>query len=163
MKINNTVIRNSNFQFDSNDKCKISNNGAIFQILSSKLYSDKFNSIVREISSNMYDSHKAANKLDVPFVININHEYIEFKDFGIGLSEEEIDQIYKVYFNSTKSGDNNYIGGFVDSYYSSAAYELYSSLNALAGIARIVVFAVFIILAIVKKETATADADAPKE
>lgn len=57
----------------------------------------------------------------------------------------------------------NYIGGFVDSYYSSAAYELYSSLNALAGIARIVVFAVFIILAIVKKETATADADAPKE
>ena len=112
MKINNTVIRNSNFQFDSNDKCKISNNGAIFQILSSKLYSDKFNSIVREISSNMYDSHKAANKLDVPFVININHEYIEFKDFGIGLSEEEIDQIYKVYFNSTKSGDNNYIGGF---------------------------------------------------
>lgn len=57
----------------------------------------------------------------------------------------------------------NYIGGFVDSYYSSAAYELYSSLNALAGIARIVVFAAFIILAIVKKETATADADAPKE
>ncbi|MBQ7356804.1 MAG: hypothetical protein IJW66_05315 [Clostridia bacterium] len=57
----------------------------------------------------------------------------------------------------------NYIGGFVDSYYSSAAYELYSSLNALAGIARIVVFAVFIILAIVKKETATADVDAPKE
>lgn len=112
MKINNTVIRDTNFQFDNNDKCKISNNGAIFQILSSKLYSDKFNSIVREISSNMYDSHKAANKLDVPFEINLTYEYIEFKDFGVGLSEEEIEQIYKVYFNSTKSADNDFIGGF---------------------------------------------------
>lgn len=112
MKINNTVIRDTNFQFNNNDKCKISNNGAIFQILSSKLYSDKFNSIVREISSNMYDSHKAANKLDVPFEINLTYEYIEFKDFGVGLSEEEIEQIYKVYFNSTKSADNDFIGGF---------------------------------------------------
>lgn len=112
MKINNTVIRDTNFQFDNNDKCKISNNGAIFQILSSKLYSDKFNSIVREISSNMYDSHKAANKLDIPFEINLTYEYIEFKDFGVGLSEEEIEQIYKVYFNSTKNSDNDFIGGF---------------------------------------------------
>ncbi len=58
----------------------------------------------------------------------------------------------------------NYIGGLTNNYYSSAAYELYSTLNAISGIARIVVFAVFIILALVKKDAPVkTDASAPEE
>ena len=52
----------------------------------------------------------------------------------------------------------NYIGGFADNYYSSNAYEFYSVCNSLVGIARIVVYAVFVILSLVKKEE-TADAE----
>ena len=46
----------------------------------------------------------------------------------------------------------NYIGGLTNNYYSSSAYEFYSVCAAIVGIAKIVVFATFIILALVKKE-----------
>jgi len=46
----------------------------------------------------------------------------------------------------------NYIGGLTDNYYSSSAYNFYSICTAIVGIAKIVVFAVFIILALVKKD-----------
>ena len=46
----------------------------------------------------------------------------------------------------------NYIGGLTDNYYSSSAYEFYSIGTSLVGIAKIVVFAVFIILALAKKD-----------
>ena len=50
----------------------------------------------------------------------------------------------------------NYIGGLTNTYYGSSAYEFYSTFSTIVGIARIVVFAVFVILAFVKKETAPA-------
>ena len=51
----------------------------------------------------------------------------------------------------------NYLCGFSDNYYSSSAYEFYSTCNSLVSIAKIIVYAVFIILKLVKKE------DAPSE
>ena len=46
----------------------------------------------------------------------------------------------------------NYIGGLANNYYTSAAYEFYSICTTIVGIAKIVVFAVFIILALIKKD-----------
>ena len=46
----------------------------------------------------------------------------------------------------------NYFAGFGDNYYASSAYEFYSTCSTLLNIARIVVYAVFIILAFVKKD-----------
>lgn len=46
----------------------------------------------------------------------------------------------------------NYVGGFFNQYYSSSAYEFYSICNKLYSMARIIVYAVYIILALVKKE-----------
>ncbi|MBR7117532.1 MAG: hypothetical protein IKC87_07490 [Clostridia bacterium] len=57
----------------------------------------------------------------------------------------------------------NYVGGMVDGYYASAAYDLYSILNALVGIGRIAVFGTFAVSALVKKDDApapTVDAEA---
>ena len=46
----------------------------------------------------------------------------------------------------------NYIGGLTNNYYSSFAYDFYSICTAIVAIAKIIVFATFIILTILKKD-----------
>ena len=50
----------------------------------------------------------------------------------------------------------NYIGNLTDNYYASSAYEFYSISSAIVGIAKIIVFATFVILALVKKDAPAA-------
>ncbi len=49
----------------------------------------------------------------------------------------------------------NYIGGFADRYYGSGAYEFYSVCLSLVGIAKIIVYTVFIVLEFIKKDENT--------
>ena len=44
----------------------------------------------------------------------------------------------------------NYIGGLANNYYSSFAYEFYSICTTIISVAKIIVFATFIILALIK-------------
>jgi len=89
----------------------------VFDILSKQLYSNPIGSIVREITSNCFDSHKEA-KVDDPVIIRKvwdkedKQYYIEFEDFGVGLSPERMESIYMNYFSSTKRESNEQIGGF---------------------------------------------------
>ena len=53
----------------------------------------------------------------------------------------------------------NYIGSFVNNYYASGAYEFYSTFSSLVGIAKIIVFTTFSILALMQKE----ESNEPKE
>jgi len=46
-------------------------NAKAFDILSSKLYKYKISAIIRELSSNAYDSHVEANNKDLPFEIHV--------------------------------------------------------------------------------------------
>lgn len=101
-------------------KFGFSNSPIIFKILSDSLYSDKEASIIRELSSNAIDAHKAAGTPDIPFEITISESSLFYagshslsiKDKGIGLSEEEVYNIYSVYGNSLKRETNDFIGGF---------------------------------------------------
>jgi hypothetical protein len=84
-----------------------------FSILSSGLYNDKITAIIRELSSNAYDSHVAAGKKEVPFEIHLpnNFEpYFTVRDFGIGLSDADVKELYCTYFASAKSNSNLFIG-----------------------------------------------------
>ena len=89
----------------------------IFKIFSSSIYSDPIGSIVREITSNCFDSHIEAG-VDTPIIIRkhedkqTNTQYISFIDFGMGMSPERIDEVFSVYFESTKRSTNEQIGGF---------------------------------------------------
>ena len=83
-----------------------------FKILSNNLYSNKIKAIIRELSCNAYDSHKAAGN-DEPFIIHLpddinNHFYI--RDYGTGLCEKDILNLYTTYFDSNKTGSNDYVG-----------------------------------------------------
>lgn len=100
---------------------KFSDSPTIFNILSDNLYSNKIGSIVRELSCNARDSHVSAGKGDVPFDITmeeVSSFFIEsenlfrVRDYGVGLSEDDIYNLYSVYGLSNKSDSNEYIGGF---------------------------------------------------
>ena len=86
-----------------------------FDILSSKLYSDPILAIVRELLTNAYDSHKAADNLETPIHLHIpdymNRSLI-IRDYGIGLSKEEVLTLYTTFFDSTKSTSNEFTGCF---------------------------------------------------
>ena len=51
----------------------------------------------------------------------------------------------------------NYIGGLTNNYYASSAYEFYSVTVTIVNIIKILVFATFIILTLVKKDAAASD------
>jgi len=83
-----------------------------FKILSGGLYSDKIKAIIRELSCNAIDAHtEAGNKK--PFTVHLPNElepWFTVQDYGIGLSEEDILNLYSTYFESTKTGSNDQIG-----------------------------------------------------
>jgi hypothetical protein len=92
---------------------RIRNSAKAFSILSSGLYANKVRAIIRELSCNAVDSHAAANKKDVPFDVHLPNQlepWFSIRDYGTGLSHEQVTQIYTTYFESTKTASNEFIG-----------------------------------------------------
>lgn len=84
-----------------------------FDILSSGLYSDPILAVIRELSTNAYDAHIAAGKTEVPFDVHLPNElepWFSVKDYGIGLSHEDVMHLYSTYFESTKTESNDFVG-----------------------------------------------------
>lgn len=84
-----------------------------FDILSSGLYTDNILAIVRELSSNAYDAHVDAGKANTPFEIHLPsplEPWFHIKDFGTGLSDDDVMNLYSTYFDSTKTESNDLIG-----------------------------------------------------
>lgn len=87
----------------------------LFEMVSKTMYQNPIQSIVREITSNCFDTHKEAG-VELPVILSIDEDqggtYISFQDFGTGLSEDQIENVYMKYFTSTKRQSNDYIGMF---------------------------------------------------
>ena len=84
-----------------------------FLVLSQNLYSNPVGSMIRELSTNAYDAHIMVNKADVPFVITMPNSMdpsFKIRDYGPGLSEEQIMSIYTTFFESTKTNSNDMVG-----------------------------------------------------
>lgn len=83
-----------------------------FTILSNSLYQNKIRAIIRELSCNAIDAQMEAGS-DRPFEWHLpNHGNPNFRirDFGTGISPENIKKVYTTYFESTKTGSNDFIG-----------------------------------------------------
>lgn len=92
---------------------RIRNSAKAFSILSSGLYANKIRAIIRELSCNAVDSHAAAGKKDTPFDVHLPNQlepHFAIRDYGVGLSHEQVTQIYTTYFESTKTNSNEFIG-----------------------------------------------------
>ena len=84
----------------------------MFDILSSKIYSDKI-AVVRELCTNAIDEHNECGKEDVPIHVHLPTEfepYFEVKDFGRGMSPEKIHKTYLTYGASDKHDSNRSVG-----------------------------------------------------
>lgn len=93
----------------------IVNNAHAFKILSSGLYSDKIAAVLREIACNAADAHIAAGTPDLPFEVHLPSRLVPkfyIRDFGPGLSPDEIRSLYTTYFASSKQQSNDFTGAF---------------------------------------------------
>jgi len=91
----------------------IKTTGKAFRILSDGLYSDKITAIIRELSCNAYDAHVQAGKADVPFLVQLPNTFehvFKVKDSGVGLSHDNVINLYTTYFESTKNDSNDFVG-----------------------------------------------------
>lgn len=108
-----TIVKTNNI--GSSTEFKIKTSSMAFKILTDGLYSNKIGSMVRELICNAYDAHCAAGTQSTPIDIELpmtTNPVFRIRDYGTGLSEEDMKTTYTTYFESTKSNDNQYIGGF---------------------------------------------------
>lgn len=92
---------------------RIRNSAKAFSILSSGLYANKIRAIIRELSCNAVDSHTAAGKLKTPFDVHLPNTlepWFSIRDYGTGLTHEQVTNLYTTYFESTKTDSNAFIG-----------------------------------------------------
>jgi hypothetical protein len=84
-----------------------------FKILSDGLYANKIRAIIRELSCNAFDSHVAAGKKETPFDVHLPNQlepWFSIRDYGVGLSAEQVTNIFTTFFESTKTGSNDFVG-----------------------------------------------------
>ncbi len=92
---------------------RIRNSAKAFNILSSGLYANKIRAIIRELSCNAVDSHVAAGKSGTPFDVHLPNSlepHFSIRDYGTGLTHDQVTNIYTTYFESTKTNSNEFIG-----------------------------------------------------
>lgn len=113
MKLHNDAAPIERIGMGEASEFRIKATAKAFRILSSGLYKDKIGAIVRELSANAYDAHKAANTVSTPFHVHIPNAmepFFSIRDFGPGLDPDQVHDIYTTYFESTKSDSNEYVG-----------------------------------------------------
>jgi len=84
-----------------------------FMILSDGLYSNKILAVVRELSTNAYDSHVDAGCVDKPFEVHLPtrlEPYFHVRDFGTSMTHDQCMKLYTTYFRSTRNDSNDSVG-----------------------------------------------------
>ena len=104
------VEKSGNFE---ESKFSIEASSKAFFILSDGLYSNKILAVVRELSTNAYDSHIDAGKADVAFDVHLPTplEPVFFiRDYGTSMDHDSCMQLYTTYFRSTRNNSNDAVG-----------------------------------------------------
>ena len=93
----------------------IQSSGKMFSLLISGLYSNKPKSITREIYSNAFDAHAMSGKAGVPFDVVYPtplSPVFKVRDYGPGISHEDMEGFYTVLGHSEKINTNDAVGKF---------------------------------------------------
>ena len=109
---NNTVVNSPNLT-SSQYGIKQKNLAKIINIVENDIYSDKILTVIREYSCNAYDANVFVGKKNTPITISLPSRLVnEFKvrDDGPGLTEDEINEVYTSYGETTKDTSDEFIG-----------------------------------------------------
>jgi hypothetical protein len=115
MKVTESTInvQSSGIQSESFFNVKESNVGHIFSILRNKLYSNKPLAIIREYCTNAFDAHVEAGIPERPIEVSFPTAFknsLTIRDFGLGLSEGDVFNVFASYGESTKRNTNDQVG-----------------------------------------------------
>lgn len=79
------------------------------------LYSDKLTAIIREYSVNAVDAHVEKGIKDVPIYVHLptfEDPSLKIRDYGYGLSEDQVYNVFAKYGASTKNDSNSFCGSY---------------------------------------------------
>lgn len=113
-KVERPVVVSKDF---ASRKFRISSKGIVnvLNIIRKQMYANPIRIIVQEYANNARDAHVANKCKDRPIQITCPTElspYLKIRDFGKGMSPEEIDEVFVAYGESTKTETDDQIGGF---------------------------------------------------
>lgn len=106
----NVIEKSGNFE---ESKFSIEASSKAFFILSDGLYSNKILAVVRELSTNAYDSHVDAGKANIPFDVHLPTAITPvffIRDYGTSMDHDSCMQLYTTYFRSTRNNSNDAVG-----------------------------------------------------
>jgi len=115
VKLNTSTFEAQGSGFEKVSDFRMAMNEKAARVLSDTLYTDKYGAIIRELSCNAFDAHLDAGKADIPFRIDLPDAFnpqLVIRDYGKGISPEDIKNVYCVYFGSTKDQSNDAVGAF---------------------------------------------------
>lgn len=101
-----TINKSADFGIEDSDLSHI------MGILRSQIYSDKLLAVIREYSTNAVDANtEAGNTNPISIILpTLADPVLSFRDFGHGLSDEDVCNLYVKYGASTKRSSNDYTG-----------------------------------------------------
>jgi len=85
----------------------------IMTILRDTLYTDRVLAVLREYTSNAWDAHREAGKPDTPIKVTLPtmlEPTLVIRDYGLGMSDEDVLTIYTQYGESSKRDTDDQVG-----------------------------------------------------
>jgi hypothetical protein len=85
----------------------------VMGMLRDGLYTDKILAVLREYSANAWDAHRMGGGGDVPINVTIptyDEPVLRIRDYGPGLSHDDVFNVYSQYGASTKRDTNDAVG-----------------------------------------------------
>lgn len=81
-------------------------------VLSDNIYTDKPLAVVREIICNAWDSHIASGITNVNIKVTLTEDKFIVRDFGKGIPDNKMEEVYYTYGQGTKTKKEKETGGF---------------------------------------------------
>jgi len=113
MKIDSSNKIFESVGIQSSVQFSVANNAHVMKLLSDSLYKNKIAAPIRELSANALDSHIAAGNQNTPFDIHlpsVSEDHFSIRDYGTGMSRENLETLYTTYGISEKTDSNDLIG-----------------------------------------------------
>lgn len=85
----------------------------LMEVLRDTLYTDKVMAVLREYSSNAWDAHRMVGKTDLPIKVTVpsgDNKFLVIRDFGPGISPDDMTCIFTQYGASSKRDSNAAVG-----------------------------------------------------